>query len=255
VFSGLPALPGTIQFASATATFNEGTGATLSVTRTGGTAGALSVNFATVSGTAGTADFTAAAGTLSWANGDAGTKTITVPTTTDALTEGTETFTVNLGQPLLGGALLGGTQSTGVRITDPGSATPYDTWRTAHFTAAELANAAVSGPHADPDNDGWENFLEYATGTLPKTANASPLNISSVSANTVVLTYLRNSTATDVTVSFEHSTSLAGATWVPVTLSGDNVNSSSGGVEVHAATFARGAASRDFFRLKATIIP
>ncbi|PYI86454.1 MAG: hypothetical protein DME26_09005, partial [Verrucomicrobia bacterium] len=44
----------------------------------------------------------------------------------------------------------------------------YDNWRTTYFTAAELANPAVSGPDADPDGDGFTNYQEYLSGTDPR---------------------------------------------------------------------------------------
>jgi hypothetical protein len=41
-------------------------------------------------------------------------------------------------------------------------------WQHAHFTAAELGQALVSGADADPDNDGMSNQAEYIAGTGPK---------------------------------------------------------------------------------------
>ncbi|MCW1924473.1 hypothetical protein OKA05_18040 [Luteolibacter arcticus] len=127
MISGLPGLPRTLQLSRPTVSTTEGGSLSISVTRSGGSSGALSVNYATVAGTAGVDDFTPASGTLSWADGDSVVKNITIPITTDALVEGTENFTVNLGQPLLGGAILGSTQATTVSISDPGAITAYQT--------------------------------------------------------------------------------------------------------------------------------
>jgi uncharacterized delta-60 repeat protein/M6 family metalloprotease-like protein len=123
-FPGLAGSPGTIQFLSATYSGDTGTTATLSVTRTGGSLGALTVGYATLSGTATTADYTAAAGVLTWTDGDASTKTISIPLTADVVSDPTESFTVNLGQPLIGGALLGAIQQTTVSIFPFGSGPP-----------------------------------------------------------------------------------------------------------------------------------
>lgn len=49
--------------------------------------------------------------------------------------------------------------------------TPNDlgTWNRTHFTAAELANPAISGPSATPAGDGMSNLMKYALGLPPKT--------------------------------------------------------------------------------------
>ncbi|MEK3722849.1 carboxypeptidase regulatory-like domain-containing protein [Paenibacillus sp. FSL H8-0034] len=44
---------------------------------------------------------------------------------------------------------------------------PFDDWRYIYFTAAQLADPAISGPMADPDNDGLTNYTEYETGQDP----------------------------------------------------------------------------------------
>jgi hypothetical protein len=45
---------------------------------------------------------------------------------------------------------------------------PYITWKSAHFTASELADINVSGDGADPDKDQFTNQQEYIAGTDPK---------------------------------------------------------------------------------------
>ncbi|MBI4663864.1 MAG: CotH kinase family protein [Verrucomicrobia bacterium] len=45
-------------------------------------------------------------------------------------------------------------------------------WKTTHFTQTELANPAVSGDEADPDNDGPTNLDEFLTGTDPREARS-----------------------------------------------------------------------------------
>jgi hypothetical protein len=51
--------------------------------------------------------------------------------------------------------------------------TPFDTWRLAFFTPAELAQASLSGPDADPDVDGATNWHEFLAGTDPR----NPLSV------------------------------------------------------------------------------
>jgi hypothetical protein len=64
---------------------------------------------------------------LAWPDGDASTKTISVPLTADALNESTETFTVSLGQPLVGSVLLGAIPQATVSILNgSGVSAPSD---------------------------------------------------------------------------------------------------------------------------------
>jgi hypothetical protein len=48
---------------------------------------------------------------------------------------------------------------------------PYENWRARYFTAAELADAAISGDGADPDADGIPNLVEFAFNLNPRAAS------------------------------------------------------------------------------------
>ena len=117
------ATAGTLQFQQATyATAETGTVNVL-VSRAVADGGAVSVQYTTADGTAAAgnatapADYTATSGTLTWADGDATPKTISIPIATDSILEGNEIFTVTLSNPS-GGAALGAPAQTTVSIQD-----------------------------------------------------------------------------------------------------------------------------------------
>lgn len=102
---------------------------------------------------------------------------------------------------------------------------PFAAWRRPHFTAAELANAAVSGDAADPDRDGLPNRLEYAFNLNPRLADADgPLAglsltllppASAGASPRLSLSHRRHRYATDLVIRYEASTDLA--TWAVFT--------------------------------------
>ncbi|BAP54803.1 Na-Ca exchanger/integrin-beta4 [Thioploca ingrica] len=109
-----------IQFAMPQYQVNEnGQGkALVLVTRSGSKAGTIGVDFTTVNGTAlANSDYTPVSGKLTWSNGDTTQKTITVPILQDDLTEGAETFVIQLSN-LTGEAQLGTYSQTVVTIVD-----------------------------------------------------------------------------------------------------------------------------------------
>ena len=100
---------GVVQFSQLDYTVAEGGTVAITVTRTG-TAGPVAVSFVTSNGTATThPDYTGTAGTLTFQAGET-TKTFTVTTAADALTEGTESVRLTLSAPTNGLAL--GSMST-----------------------------------------------------------------------------------------------------------------------------------------------
>ncbi len=124
------------------------------------------------------------------------------------------------------------------------SANPYTSWQTANFTAEERGNPLVSGVNADPDGDGLSNALEYAFGTIPKTANSgSFLPQSATTGSTFSLSYLRPSGGGVAGVTYTVQTANAnelGGTWNDAASGTDYTASSvdaGGGFERVTVTF------------------
>ena len=134
---------GTLQLSAATYGVAENGGsATITITRTGGSAGAVGVSVATSNGTATAgSDYTAVSQTISFANGDAANKTVSIPITNDTLVEGNETVNVALSNPT-GGATLGAQATAVLTITDDEVPPPPGTLQ---FSAATYSVAENSG--------------------------------------------------------------------------------------------------------------
>jgi hypothetical protein len=113
---------GSLQLsASAFAVAQSAGSVSMTVNRTGGTSGAISVHYATANGTAAAGtDYTATSGTLNWADGDAASKTISVPVSTASAFSGTKSFNLALSSPTAG-ATLSSPSSAAVTITGSGS--------------------------------------------------------------------------------------------------------------------------------------
>jgi hypothetical protein len=162
------AQPGTPQFTSSTVEVTEtASTVTLTVRRVGGTNGELTVNYATTDGTATDgSDYVGATGTLTWADGDSSDKTLTVTIIDDSLSEGNETFTISLTDPISGESL----DSAIVSITDNDatlvtlvdfSATALETEILLEWQSAfELDNAGFHIWRAT--GEGWKNG-DYST--------------------------------------------------------------------------------------------
>ena len=94
----------------------------------------------------------------------------------------------------------------------------FDLWRKLNFTAPELANAAISGPDANPDGDGAVNFAEFVFGTHPKTASAIPLTILPLTSrdHAAVRFSLPYDIRKGFTWTLEGSATLQPAQWTPL---------------------------------------
>lgn len=172
--------PGALRLLAATASVAENAGSiTLQVSRFGGLTGAVSVQFTTSTGgsngtaTAGS-DYTTTSGTLSWAAGEGGFKSITVPILQDLTAESAETFTVTLSSPTGGATLPASHAKTLITLRDDDSA-PSVTRHPASVSLEQGANVTLSVAYdsvlpvslrwqRDPDGNGPLGFSDVIDG-------------------------------------------------------------------------------------------
>ena len=132
----------------------------------------------------------------------------------------------------------------------------YATWQTALFTPAERGDTAISGPDADPDQDGCGNFMEFAFGTHPANPQSHPAPITQGFAmigneQHLTLTYTRASQAGNVQFTAEISDNLIGWTDDGI-LHGPEIRNPDGTL---TATFRHPSpvtSGQQYIRLKAT---
>ena len=183
--------------------------ATFTVTLSAASVQPVSVAWTTVNGTAvaGT-DFTAAGGTLNFAAGET-SKTITIALLPNAAPWGTKTFSVQLSSPV--GASISGATGAGTLL----AALSWQQWQSEKFTPAELADATISGPDANPSRDSIGNLLKYALALEPKTASSTGLPVcgtQSIGGKTYrTFAFTKRRAITDLTYTVQISTDLQ--TW------------------------------------------
>lgn len=164
----LPA-PGVLAFTATPSPVAETVGsASYTVSRSGGSDGAVSVDFASADLTAGAgSDYTQTSGTLTWADGDAGAKTITVPILDDQLGEPDEEFRLALSNPT-GGATLGSPSQITQSIQDD-DANGSLRFETAAVSTAETAGSVTVRVLREGGSDG---AVAVTVGTADGTAGA-----------------------------------------------------------------------------------
>ena len=83
----------------------------------------------------------------------------------------------------------------------PASTISYENWRLAEFNSQQAADPLVSGPEADPDNDGFANVEEFAFGGDPLVPDAGLLTprLERVS-NSWILTVRQRTNASGMTI-------------------------------------------------------
>ncbi|MBK8475766.1 MAG: carbohydrate binding domain-containing protein [Opitutaceae bacterium] len=128
-------------------------------------------------------------------------------------------------------------------------ATTYTTWRSAHFSGADLTNNAISGPTADPDRAGLTNYARYAFALSARGQVGPPVTPGSITtggATYLTLTFNRRATATDATYTVESSPDLV--TWTPVP--GAVYAPGAASPVTYRDTVALASAARRFLRLR-----
>src|SRR5439155_350064 len=123
IHAPLPPPPGSLQFSAAVYNASETDGtATVTVTRTGGAGGAVSAQVATSNGTAlAGIDYVSSTPLVSWADGDAAPKTVTITLLDDNKPEaGNETINLTLVN-LSGEAQLGSQKTAQLVLSEPPS--------------------------------------------------------------------------------------------------------------------------------------
>ncbi len=172
---------GSLQLSASSYGIGQAAGiVSVTVNRTGGSSGAVSVTYATANGTAvaGT-DFTAGSGTLTWASGDAASKSFSVPIINLTPFSGNKAFTVELSGPT-GGATLGSPSSAGITITGSQVITTTGTawvyyngafnWGGDWSFAAtpnykDTSGAPIEGPYdIEVTNQQWGGWQPYVSG-------------------------------------------------------------------------------------------
>jgi hypothetical protein len=167
---GTSAATGSLQLSAATyAIMQAADPATVTVNRAGGSFGATSVAYATSDGTAvaGT-DYTATSGTLSWASGDATSKTFTVAISTATPFVGSKQLNVTLSNPG-GGATLGTPSAATVTINGSGVSSGAPT----AVGNLQLVNQGGPGNNKDSSANSLSNY--QAISWTAASAGANPV--------------------------------------------------------------------------------
>lgn len=170
---------GMLQFSSANFSVNENADpalATIAVTRIGGSAGEVEIDYATSNGSANDgSDYTVVTGTLTFADGET-SQTFEVPILDDEQSEGHETVTLHLMNPI-NGAILGTLATSTLTILDneqvfgPGNFLDSDGDKyTVKLSGPGTARIALN----DPDGDGRGPI---AVILLSDTTSASALSV------------------------------------------------------------------------------
>jgi hypothetical protein len=171
---------------------------------------------------------------------------LTVQAVRDAEIEGTETLTVAIqAGPGYG---IGARGSAAIRIAD----LPFDDWRKARFSVAELADPQVSGHGADPDGDGLTNLLEFFHGSDPKAPSlGNPIDVTR-NAGMLTLRFRRARQLGNVTYEVLTATDLTSPVWLPRTLLTENIllNAGDEQTDLVEITIPVGNAEQMFARLR-----
>ena len=150
------------------------------------------------------------------------------------------------------------TPASGTQVTTPPPTTPppatgtYASWQSKYFSAAQLADATISGPSADPYGSRVPNLLAYALQLDPSSAQLSDIPTATPVNGHLTMTYLVPAAVTDVNFIPEVSTDLQ--TWNSGSSVVQVVSSITGstGVTVTVKDILPTTTAKHFMRLRVT---
>ena len=94
-------------------------------------------------------------------------------------------------------------------VCDGAQAETFYTWKAKKFSNAQLADPAISGEQADPDQDGLSNLLEYGAGLEPLlNQNLLPVQVELSAQGALSLLVRQVPALSDLTYLFESTTDL-----------------------------------------------
>lgn len=181
--------------------------ARLTLVRTGDTSASLQVNLSVGGDATPGVDYSAIATPVTIPAGQA-TLDLVISPPDDGIAEGDESLSVTI---VAGSGYLPGASISGTAILRD---TPIDGWRFLHFNAAQLADPAISGPLANPDNDSTNNLGEFFANSNPLVADVGIYSELRDDGSQFQLSLRRNPAAAGLGVYIEGSATLA--SWLPL---------------------------------------
>jgi hypothetical protein len=130
--------------------------------------------------------------------------------------------------------------------------TPLQTWRNTYFPGAGNDGTGIGALEADPDGDGLNNLLEYATGTIPTAANPSAVT-SGTAGGKLTLTFNRTDDP-KLAYDVQGRSDLVTGIWTSVSATTPPLAGGSTPVTVED-DFLITAQPRRFLRLQVTLAP
>ena len=126
----------------------------------------------------------------------------------------------------------------------------FASWQSANFSPAQLAYPLISGPAAEPDNDGLSNLLEWACALSPL-AGSSMLTPTALNGGNNEFIYTRSIAALNSGAIFtvEWSDTIAGNNWSSSGVT-QTVQSGNGTSQQVKAVLPEGGNGRRFVRLR-----
>ena len=128
----------------------------------------------------------------------------------------------------------------------------FTLWRHTHFSATALGDPLLSGPAADPDEDGWPNLTEFGLTSLPHSSASPQPPAHVITASEVEFTITRPRLAPGLTWGIESSGDLAA--WTAAAMVEELISQTDATRTVRLRTPHAGPA-RQYWRLRAVLAP